>query len=56
MRVCISAVFVYMAAELAPPHTHKRLRNLKHGVVFAIGVSVSALAEVFERVATGDEG
>ena len=51
MRVVISAIFVHMAAELAPPHTHRRLLNLAHVVVFALGVGVSATAELIERMA-----
>jgi zinc transporter ZupT len=54
MRVCISAVFVHMAIELAPPHTHKRLRNLAHLLAFALGIGVSATAELVERLATNE--
>ena len=53
MRVVIAAVFVYMACELAPAHTHRRLLNLVHICVFALGVCVSSLAEMVERLTTG---
>jgi zinc transporter ZupT len=49
IRVVIAAAFVYMASELAPPHTHRRLLNLVHGCAFALGVGVSGLAEAAER-------
>ena len=54
MRVVISAMFVYMACELAPPHSHRRLLNLAHAIVFALGVGVSSLAELFERLTMDD--
>ena len=44
-----------MAAELAPPHTHRRLLSLLHIGTFAVGVGVSAAAELFERMATPSE-
>ena len=50
IRVVIAATFVYMACELAPPHTHRRLLNLIHGCAFALGVGVSGVAEAVERL------
>ena len=38
------AVFVYMATELAPSHTHSRVRNLQHCFMFALGLLVSSMA------------
>ena len=50
-RVMMSAMFLYMASELAPSHTHSRRLNLLYVVLFGLGVTVSSLAELFESVA-----
>ena len=52
MRVVMSAFFVYMAFELAPPHSHRRLLNCAHGCMFALGIGVSSAAELVERLTT----
>lgn len=50
------AVFVYMATELAPSHTHSRVRNLQHCFMFALGLLVSSMAELLEGFAEENDG
>lgn len=53
-RVVMAAFFVYMALfEMAPPHTHARLRNCTFLLAFVAGVSVAAATDVLEGVFSG---
>ena len=52
-RVVIAALFVYMAAEMAPPHSHSRARNLKYALAFVLGAATASLAEFIEGATTG---
>ena len=52
-RVLMAAMFLYMASELAPPHTHSRALNGLYVLLFGLGVCVSSLAEFFEGLAEG---
>jgi len=53
-RVVASALFLFMAAELAPPHTHSRLRNLQYACLFALGVGIATSSEMIEGIMGGD--
>ena len=50
MRVCMAGLFVYMALfEMAPPHAHGRLQNLKYALAFCFGLGSAYLADAFEE-------
>ena len=50
MRVCMAGLFVYMALfEMAPPHAHGRLQNLKYALAFCFGLASAYLADAFEE-------
>jgi len=53
LRVLIVPLFLNMAFELAPPHTHDRRTNLKTALLFGVGVAVSSSAELVERAIIG---
>ena len=48
VRTLSAAMFLYMASELAPSHTHSRARNALYLSLFTLGLGVSALMEMVE--------
>ena len=45
----MAGLFVYMALfELAPPHAHGRIQNLKYFCAFGFGLLSAYLADAFE--------
>ena len=49
LKACAGGVFAYMALfELAPPHAHGRLANLRYAVAFAGGLALVLLSEAGE--------
>lgn len=54
LRAFAAGVFLYMAIfELAPPHAHSRLANLRHLCAFAAGMGLVVLSEAAESWAVG---
>jgi len=50
LRVALAGLFVYMALfEMAPPHAHGRLQNLKYALAFSFGLGSAYLADAFEE-------
>ena len=50
LRVALAGLFVYMALfEMAPPHAHGRLQNLKYAAAFSFGLASAYLADAFEE-------
>jgi zinc transporter ZupT len=50
LRVALAGLFVYMALfEMAPPHAHGRLQNLKYALAFSFGLCCAYLADAFEE-------
>ena len=53
LRAFAGGLFLYLAVfELAPPHAHGRLANLRHLLAFAAGFAVIVLSEGVESSAT----
>ena len=49
LRCVMAGLFVYMALfELAPPHAHGRLNNLKYFLAFSFGLLSAYVADLFE--------
>ena len=48
VRALSAAMFLHMASELAPSHTHSRARNVLYLTLFTLGIGVSALMEMLE--------
>lgn len=49
LRCVMAGLFVYMALfELAPPHAHGRIQNLKYFCAFGFGLLSAYLADAFE--------
>ena len=49
LRACAAGVFAYMALfELAPPHAHGRVANLRYAIAFASGIALVLLSEQAE--------
>ena len=49
LRCVMAGLFVYMALfELAPPHAHGRVQNLKYFCAFSFGLMSAYMADMFE--------
>ena len=52
LRVATASIFCYMAIELLPAHTHRRLLNLAYMCTFTLGLATAGSSELVERLTT----